>query len=66
MTEFSKYSDVIFDAFCLHNKRKEIIDRKHEIIDKVVEFYNAAVGSVLFVGFNPADRKSTRLNSSHT
>ena len=54
MTEFSKYSDVIFDAFCLHNKRKEIIDRKHEIIDKVVEFYNAAVDSALFVGFNPA------------
>jgi len=54
MTEFCKYSDVIFDAFCLHSKRREIIDRKHEIIDKIVEFYNSGVDSVLFVGFNPA------------
>jgi hypothetical protein len=54
MTEFSKYSDVIFDAFCLHSKRKEITDRKHEIIDKVVEYYNSSVSSILFVGFNPA------------
>lgn len=54
MTQFSKYSDVIFDAFCLHTKRKEIIDRKHEIIDKIIEYYNSGVDSVLFVGFNPA------------
>ncbi len=54
MTQFSKYSDVIFDAFCLHTKRKEIIDRKHEIIDKIIEYYNSGVDSILFVGFNPA------------
>ena len=54
MTQFANYSDVIFDAFLLHTKRKEIIDRKHEILDKVIEFYNAGVDSILFVGFNPA------------
>ena len=54
MTEFVWYSDVVFDAFCLHTKRREIIDRKLEIIDKVVEFYNTSAESVLFVGFNPA------------
>jgi hypothetical protein len=54
MTEFSKYSDVIFDAFCLHTKRKEIVDRKHEIVDKILEYYNTACDSILFVGFNPA------------
>ena len=54
MTQFSKYSDVIFDAFLLHSKRREIIDRKHEIIDKIVEYYNAGVESILFIGFNPA------------
>ena len=54
MTQFSNYSDVIFDAFCLHNKRKEIIDRKHEIIDKIIEYYNSGIDSILFVGFNPA------------
>ena len=54
MMEFCKYSDVIFDAFSLHTKRKEIVERKHEIIDKTIEFYNTSAESVLFVGFNPA------------
>lgn len=54
MSQFNNYSDVIFDAFCLHNKRKEIVDRKQEIIDRILEFYNSAAESVLFVGFNPA------------
>jgi hypothetical protein len=54
MSQFNNYSDAILDAFCLHNKRKEIIDRKQEIIDRVLEYYNSAAESVLFVGFNPA------------
>jgi hypothetical protein len=54
MAQFINYSDVIFDAFCLHTKRTEIIDRKHEILDKIGEYYNAGYDSILFVGFNPA------------
>jgi hypothetical protein len=54
MSQFEKYNDVIFDAFCLHSKRKEIVDRKLEIVDKIFEFYNASAESILFVGFNPA------------
>lgn len=54
MTQFTNYSDVIFDAFYLHNKRKEIVDRKHEIVDKILEFYNQSADSILFIGFNPA------------
>ena len=54
MAQFIDYSDVIFDAFCLHTKRKEIVERKHEIIDKIIEFYNTSAESILFVGFNPA------------
>jgi hypothetical protein len=54
MNQFRLYSDIIFDAFSLHNKRKEIIDRKHEIVEKILEFYNSSCSSILFVGFNPA------------
>lgn len=54
MTEFSKYSDVIFNAFRLHTKKKEIVERKQDIIDNIVEFYNTSVETVLFVGFSPA------------
>ena len=35
MTQFTEYNDVIFDAFCLHNKRSEIVDRKQDIINKI-------------------------------
>lgn len=54
MSQFINYSDVIFNAFSLHTKRKEIIDRKCEIIDKIFEFYNVGCESILFLGFNPA------------
>jgi hypothetical protein len=54
MDQFTNYTEVIFDAFCLHTKRTEIIDRKHEIIDKIFEYYNTSAESILFVGFNPA------------
>ena len=54
MSQFTNYSDIIFDAFCLNSKRAEIVERKLEIIEKIFEFYNTAAGSVLFVGFNPA------------
>jgi len=54
MNQFKLYSDIIFDAFSLHNKRKEIIDRKYEIVEKILEFYNSGCSSILFVGFNPA------------
>jgi hypothetical protein len=54
MTQFTNYNDSIFDAFCLHTKRKEIIDRKEEIINKVGQHHNLKPNSILFVGFNPA------------
>lgn len=54
MSQFINYSEAIFNAFCLHSKRKEIVDRKIEILDKIFEFYNSATESILFVGFNPA------------
>ena len=54
MVNFNNYSDVIFDAFCLHTKQKDIVDRKQDILTKVSEHYNAGFGSILFIGFNPA------------
>ena len=54
MSQFGNYTEIVFDAFCLHNKHKEIIDRKQEILDKISEFYNVAPESYLFIGFNPA------------
>jgi len=54
MSQFSQYTEIVFDAFCLHNKNKEIVERKQDIIDKITEFYNVSPESYLFIGFNPA------------
>jgi len=54
MNQFNLYSDIILDAFNMHTKQKEIIERKQEIIEKILEFYNYSCSSILFVGFNPA------------
>lgn len=53
MNNFNDYSDIIFDAYNLHSKKFEIIERKKEILDKVFEYYNLNPKTYLFVGFNP-------------
>jgi len=53
MNNFNDYSNIIFDAFNLHGKKSEIIDRKKEILDKVFEYHNMNPKSYLFIGFNP-------------
>ena len=47
MVNYKNYSDVIFDAFLLHTKRKEIIDRKQDILTKVSEHYNLQVYNIM-------------------
>lgn len=54
MSQFSQYTEIVFDAFCLHSKNQEIIDKKQDIINKITEFYNVCPESYLFIGFNPA------------
>lgn len=53
MADFTQYSDVIFDAFRLHAKPDEIVNRKISMTAQVLEHYNLSPDSVLFVGFNP-------------
>jgi hypothetical protein len=53
MRNFIDYSSVISDAYHLHVKKADIIDRKKEILDKVLEYYNLSPKSYLFIGFNP-------------
>lgn len=54
MSKFSDYSDAVFDAFCLHGRQQEIVDRKEEIIRRVGEHHDLSADSILFVGFSPA------------
>lgn len=54
MNLFANYSDIILNAFLLHPKRQDIVDRKNEILTKVSDSYNEDFQKILFVGFNPA------------
>ena len=60
---FVDYSDIGFQAFEKSLKQTEIIARKKEVIDQVIQHYRTRVESVLFIGFNPAalDIKNSRV-----
>lgn len=53
MNTFLDYNRTIFSAFETHAKQQEIIDKKNEIIDKVLESYNYQPNTFLVIGFNP-------------
>lgn len=52
--DFVDYSDIGFHAFDRSLKQSEIVTRKKEVIDQVLQHYRARAETVLFVGFNPA------------
>ena len=53
MSNYTNYNKITFDAFQLHTKKSEIIDRKKDIMGKILDFHNLNPQSYLFVGFNP-------------
>ena len=52
--DFVDYSDIGFHAFERSLKQSEIVTRKKEVIDQVLQHYRTRAETVLFVGFNPA------------
>jgi protein-tyrosine-phosphatase len=66
MTNFDRYTDSILSAFERNPHSQDVINKKHEIIASVYEFYNSVPDSVLFVGYNPAILASTVKNISVT
>lgn len=54
MSDLLKYNDLILDAFTNQSKKDEVVQRKLEIVNKVLDYHNVSPRSYLFVGFNPA------------
>lgn len=54
MSDLLKYNDLILDAFTNQSKKDEVIQRKLEIVNKVLDYHNVSPSSYLFIGFNPA------------
>ncbi len=50
---FEKYGDILFDAFKDNLKSHEIVAKKKEILDEIVNYYDSEISEILFVGFNP-------------
>jgi hypothetical protein len=50
---FEKYGDILFDAFRDNLKAHEIVAKKKEILDEIIEHYDRPISEILFVGFNP-------------
>lgn len=50
---FEKYGDILFDAFKDNLKSHEIVTKKKEILDEIVNYYHSEISEILFVGFNP-------------
>ena len=57
--DFVDYSDIGFHAFDRSLKQSEIVTRKKEVIDQVLQHYRVRAETVLFVGF-----KTTKANKS--
>jgi hypothetical protein len=51
---FESYTDCLLQAFLLHSKTAEILNRKKEIVEEVAYFHNYTPNTVLYIGFNPA------------
>ena len=51
---FVDYSNIGFHAFERSLKQSDIVTRKKEVIDQVLQHYRTRADTVLFVGFNPA------------
>lgn len=50
---FEKYGDILFDAFKDNVKSHDIVIKKKEILDEIVNYYDGEISEILFVGFNP-------------
>jgi hypothetical protein len=52
--DFLAYSDIGFGAFSFTDRKQEVISRKKEIVDTVIDYHSLSPRSLLFIGFNPA------------
>lgn len=53
MSSFIQYSDILLDGFKNNNKTAEIVSKKRDLLDSILDHYNLADNNILFVGFSP-------------
>lgn len=50
---YNKYTEISLNAFEFNPRSKEIIEKKKEINDTIIQYHGSKPTSVLFYGFNP-------------
>lgn len=53
MTSFNQYSDILLDGFKNNTKAAEVISKKRDLLDSILDHYNLGDSNMLFVGFTP-------------
>lgn len=53
MDSFTRYSDILFNAFISNDKSSDVVVRKYDILQDALGHYDIVEPSILFVGFNP-------------
>lgn len=53
MSAFIQYSNILLDGFSSNPKSFDVINKKRDLLEDVLDYYGANTDSVLFVGFSP-------------
>lgn len=53
MSSFIQYNNILLDGFANHGRHQELVDKKHELLTSVLDYYNLNTDNILFVGFSP-------------
>jgi hypothetical protein len=53
MNPFTQYSDILFEGFFHNPRSNDIVSRKHDLLENILDYYNLDNKSILFVGFSP-------------
>ena len=53
MTTFTQYSNILLDGFVNNTKTSDVINKKRDLLQEVLDHYNLADDRILFVGFSP-------------
>lgn len=53
MTAFTQYSDILLDGFSSNPKSYDVINKKRDLLEDVLDHYGLTTSDILFVGFSP-------------
>lgn len=53
MTPFAKYNSILLEGFINNAKANDIVNKKRDLLDNILDYYKLTPKSILFVGFSP-------------